>query len=388
MNDIDYRYIGDLFGDITELPVRVYDGGTQIYRFFRRELLRDPFELVKDDIFSITSHVCYYFSTDLYYYGIVNNNGIIFVAGPSRDSQDTDENVRSIAHKLGLYNDDEDRFVYQMRTIPQVSIEKLIDNLCMINYFVNGEKLRPTDIVESFSSSQAVGRLLSAEDPDENEDMGMSYYSTEQMMRNIVRRGDIEAIDRSFPQLSDMPLYTLEGQKHIFIVRTAAAARAAIHGGMDTLRAFKASEEFMHRSDSASDLAELTMLLQEMLRFFAGEVRMLREGSVSSRLVYDVAGDIRQHISEPIRTEQIADALYLSRSHLSRRFSKETGKTISEFIMLEKIASAKRQLRYTERPVTDISDLLGFSSQSHFIRVFRKYTGETPREYRNKYAAR
>ena len=51
----------------------------------------------------------------------------------------------------------------------------------------------------------------------------------------------------------------------------------------------------------------------------------------------------------------------------------------------EKAEEAKRMLRYTEKPISDISSDLGFSSQSHLIRVFRKLEGITPKEYRNKF---
>ena len=108
-------------------------------------------------------------------------------------------------------------------------------------------------------------------------------------------------------------------------------------------------------------------------------------GTSPSKLVIDTANYIREHISETIRTDQIAEALYLSRSHLSRKFKSEAGMTLSDFIIFEKAEEAKRMLRYTEKPISDISSDLGFSSQSHLIRVFRKLEGITPKEYRNKF---
>ncbi|MBP1579957.1 MAG: helix-turn-helix transcriptional regulator [Oscillospiraceae bacterium] len=42
-------------------------------------------------------------------------------------------------------------------------------------------------------------------------------------------------------------------------------------------------------------------------------------------------------------------------------------------------------LRYSDKSAAAISSYLGFSSQSHFSRVFRKYFGKTPAEYRDKY---
>ena len=61
------------------------------------------------------------------------------------------------------------------------------------------------------------------------------------------------------------------------------------------------------------------------------------------------------------------------------------GETLTDFILKEKTEEAKRLLRYTDKTATMIGSYLGFSSQSHFSRVFRKYTGQTPAEYRKKY---
>ena len=46
---------------------------------------------------------------------------------------------------------------------------------------------------------------------------------------------------------------------------------------------------------------------------------------------------------------------------------------------------AKRLLRYTDKPITSISAYLGFSSQSHFSRVFKKYANCLPNEYRKRH---
>lgn len=75
----------------------------------------------------------------------------------------------------------------------------------------------------------------------------------------------------------------------------------------------------------------------------------------------------------------------MSRPYLASKFKAETGETLTDFILKEKTEEAKRLLRYTDKTATMIGAYLGFSSQSHFSRVFKKYTGLTPAEYRKKY---
>lgn len=115
-------------------------------------------------------------------------------------------------------------------------------------------------------------------------------------------------------------------------------------------------------------------------------VERLNIGSDPSQLIAAVSNYIQHHISESVTTEAIAQSLYISRTHLSARFHKETGMTLSDFILKEKTEEAKSLLRYTYKSLAAISAYLGFSSQSHFSRTFRKYAGVTPGEYRAKHA--
>jgi AraC-like DNA-binding protein len=126
-------------------------------------------------------------------------------------------------------------------------------------------------------------------------------------------------------------------------------------------------------------------LQYHMILEYTQKVERIRLGKRPGKLVIDVANYIQHHLSEPITAEEIAKELYLSRPYLSRKFIEETGESLTDFILKEKTEEAKRLLRYSDKTLTAISNYLGFSSQSHFSRVFKKYTQRTPGEYREKY---
>ena len=108
-------------------------------------------------------------------------------------------------------------------------------------------------------------------------------------------------------------------------------------------------------------------------------------GADFSALVLAVRNYIQHHISEPIKAEKIADALYMSRPYLSAKFKQESGQSLTDFILREKTEEAKRLLRYSGKSSAAIALYLGFSSPSHFSRVFRQYAGCNPGEYRERY---
>ena len=94
---------------------------------------------------------------------------------------------------------------------------------------------------------------------------------------------------------------------------------------------------------------------------------------------------IQHHLSEPISAEEMAKELFMSRPYLSAKFKEETGETLTDFILKEKTEEAKRLLRYSDKSSTAIGAYLGFSSLGHFSRVFKKYAGQAPSEYRDEY---
>ena len=95
---------------------------------------------------------------------------------------------------------------------------------------------------------------------------------------------------------------------------------------------------------------------------------------------------MQHHLSEPITADAIAQELFMSRPYLSRKFKEDTGESLTDFILKRKTEEAKRLLRYTDKSATTIGAYLGFSSLGHFSRVFKKYAGRTPIEYREKYS--
>ena len=88
------------------------------------------------------------------------------------------------------------------------------------------------------------------------------------------------------------------------------------------------------------------------------------------------------HISRPVTTEELAQALGTNRTYLCRMFREETGETVQDYVTGLKMDEAKRLLDMTSKTAAEIGSYLGYSSQSHFQRVFKKAVGMTPGEYR------
>lgn len=176
----------------------------------------------------------------------------------------------------------------------------------------------------------------------------------------------------------------LRQTKNVFIVSTAIASRAAIRGGLDVDDAFALSDAYIQKCELLITPESIMSLQYEMVIDYTKKVESLLEGADGSKLVKDVRNFIRHHLSEPIKTSDIGKALFISRSRLSSKFKEESGVNLIDFIHREKVEEAKRLLLYTDKTALAIAEYLGFSSQSHFTSLFRRYAGVPPLEYRKK----
>jgi len=104
----------------------------------------------------------------------------------------------------------------------------------------------------------------------------------------------------------------------------------------------------------------------------------------SDTVVQSVQKYIAQNIDQELSRESIADMVFLNPDHLSRLFKKETGLSISEYILRERINKAKELLGQKEISVGVVSASVGYTNFSHFARIFKKYVGVGPSDYRNK----
>ncbi|AGA59014.1 response regulator containing CheY-like receiver domain and AraC-type DNA-binding domain [Thermobacillus composti KWC4] len=109
----------------------------------------------------------------------------------------------------------------------------------------------------------------------------------------------------------------------------------------------------------------------------------------SSAVVQTVKQYIANHIDdEGLTREAVARVVFLNPDHLSRMFKKETGFSISDYILLERINLAKQLLDRTNIPISAIASSVGYTNFSHFAKIFKKYTGVKPSEYRSRISQR
>lgn len=94
---------------------------------------------------------------------------------------------------------------------------------------------------------------------------------------------------------------------------------------------------------------------------------------------------IEAHWTQRLTVEQLADRAALGRRSLERRFLKATYNTVAAYVQRVKVEAAKKRLELGQRTVFEVMSEVGYSDIKAFRTVFKKYTGMTPVDYRNRY---
>ena len=132
------------------------------------------------------------------------------------------------------------------------------------------------------------------------------------------------------------------------------------------------------------DTEELEKLMLEEAKRLSQEINSADDANT---LVVKIKKYIREHIDD-VNRSQIAEYFYLSPSYLSKRFRRETGESLIEYIQKERINLAKDLLLYSDYSISDIAVQTGYPNFSHFSKQFRKFVGCTPNEFRKNKISR
>jgi len=94
---------------------------------------------------------------------------------------------------------------------------------------------------------------------------------------------------------------------------------------------------------------------------------------------------IEKNFQEKFTVEEISNECALSRRSLERRFKKATNNTVSEYIQRVKIEAAKKSFETSRKNISEVMLDVGYSDTKAFRGIFKRLTGMTPFDYRNKY---
>lgn len=383
----DYEYLASSLASLAGIPVRLYRNEKFCGLYHHTKFKPDLAILEEEKIFRNEGSVSYYMDENFLYYGLfrVKNAEAALLVGPVAQIPVTKTSASRILRAMGEPVGRSKELADYFATMPAYPLRTFLQILCTINYFINEEK---TDIGELLLGEE----LPPVEPPSGETTSDMEMHNTmelEEMMLSHVEHGRTEEIERMFHapaagRAGIMAENALRQQKNLIICTATLVTRAAIRGGLAKETAFALSDLYIQKAEIMQDVLSLTRLNAQMVLDFTKRVEAEKCGVHNTKLVRKAREYVMAHIGEAITTDALAKTCGLNRTYLCRVFSEETGMTVGQYVTAIKMEEAKRLMDITPKSILEIADYLGYSSQSHFQRVFKKMLGMTPGEYRRR----
>ena len=267
-------------------------------------------------------------------------------------------------------------------SLPVIPHTRFSEYGIMLHYCISGSKITISDLQYATAPGSQAG-------PQQQTPMDAhASWAMEQKLLQLVEEGnpDYKKIAAKLATGSNVASLgngnSMRHLRNITIIFTTLCTRAAIRGGLEPETAFTLSDKYIRGAEACTTLGEVAELSDTMQEDFVNRVYQCRL-SRRSPAVQRCCSYIQTHLDEKMSVPHLAAMMGYSENYLSKKFKKETGRSLAEYMMSERIRAAQIQLISTQEDIQTIALHLGFTSQSYFGEIFRRYAGMTPGEYRN-----
>jgi len=141
--------------------------------------------------------------------------------------------------------------------------------------------------------------------------------------------------------------------------------------------------KWFKRIDQAIVVNELQNIIGEFIDMVEQQVNE-RNDQGEMNTLNQIIDFIHEHYQQDISLAELAETFHMNYSYLSWYFKQRTNENLTAYINKVRIEKAKELLKYTDDTISQISSKIGFSEHNYFSKVFKKFVGMTPVEYRHQ----
>ena len=268
-------------------------------------------------------------------------------------------------------------FIHNLYNNTEISYDEML-----INNFINEELLHKInkEITDTYLKTYSSNTFHNP-------------YDRELRILESIRNGDLNSLKQSLDEkfigsYGTMAKDKIRSSKNVAICHICLSSRAAIDGGISSEVAFSICDNFVRKLEDTNKIEHIQSIEKEAQFYFAQFVYNEKNNEYidnKNYLINQCKEIIIKNINKKIVVKDIAKKLYTNSEYLSRLFSKQEGITIKDYIQREKIQFSKNMLIYYEYSFGEIAQYFSFYSQSHYIKIFKKWTGTTPKKFRDEY---
>lgn len=213
-----------------------------------------------------------------------------------------------------------------------------------------------------------------------------TYLQSEKNFLRYIRLGDKFRAEKSLQKLLTQLFVKTAGDQVSAKMRiselAALVSRAAVEGGAEADCVMVMLDQFNKKINDCPRIEEVFSHIHKLVTVWLDQSLSL-DDKKHKGLVNEAKSFILESYSRPIKIDDVATQLFISPSYLSRLFRQELNCTVNDYITRVRVEQAVELMKKPELSVAQVSQAVGFQSQSYFAKVFSKYIGVAPLVYRN-----
>lgn len=212
-------------------------------------------------------------------------------------------------------------------------------------------------------------------------------YSFENDMIRAVSQGNYKKLSKLLTaqlfvsSVEERTSDALRNLKNYMIIFNTLMRKGAEVGNVHPFYIHGISSEFAKRIEQSKSTDEIMKLWDEMLYSYCKLVKS-HTAKGYSPLVQNVIMQVDADLNADLTLKTMAEKFNVNASYLSSLFKKDTGMTLTEYVGKKRVERAKYYLETTSQQVQQISHDCGILDVNYFTKIFKKYTGLTPKQYR------
>lgn len=213
-------------------------------------------------------------------------------------------------------------------------------------------------------------------------------YALENELMDAISQGLLHKAEMFFVNIKPSSMFEtrivdrFRNAKNFMIILNTLARKAVEKGGVHPIYIDSVSSEFAIKIEATQSLEECDELFVYMIKKYCRLVQKHSQKSYSL-LIQKVITCIDTDITADLSLKTQAKLLNVNPSYLSTLFKKETGITLTDYVNKRRVERAKQLLKSSNTQIQSIAQNCGIYDVNYFTKIFKKYEGVTPKEYRN-----
>ncbi|MCD8074821.1 MAG: AraC family transcriptional regulator [Lachnospiraceae bacterium] len=273
--------------------------------------------------------------------------------------------------------------------VPVLHVPMMNQYASMLHYTIMDDRVHPSDFYYQHDFLQT----LKNQESDEKAVTEVSsdkMAEGEQRLLQAIRDGNtnylriLEQVAYSNDVLLSNTGNSVRDGKNTLLVLNALCSRASTEGGVPVKTAREMEMRFAEEIEKCGSISKLIDLNLKMIEEYVVRVRKSRGNPQISKTIQESCDYIRANVQKKLTVEMIAGEIGYTPYYFTKKFNKEMGIRVTDYIKQARIEYAKIALISTSRSIQEISDSLHFGTRNYFSKVFRDIVGITPADYRDR----